>query len=129
MASSAALTTTHLPALRAALDEWREQQSLAMTFTVPAEDIPTKLSKGSTGVHKDVIVGFRTRPPLEHEAEDKFKAYEGKEDGPQEDESAEHGPAKFCPGITASKAEPGEFVAHVPGLKVRLCHSVTVSRH
>lgn len=129
MASSAALTTTHLPALRTALDEWRQQQPLAATFTIPTEDITTKLSKGSTGVQKDVIVGFRTRPPLEHEAEDKFKAYDGKEDTPQEGESSEQDPAKFCPGITVSKAEPGEFVAHVPGLKVYLCHSVTVSRH
>jgi kinesin family member 2/24 len=143
MASSASLTTTHLPTLRKLLDEWRERQPPAKPFVSPLLDIPAKLARenpegGAQG--KDIVVAFRTRPPLLNEAE-KFTALEGKEEDAAaaenallevEDESPQArndapddaaGPQKvdFCAGVTVKSAEPGTFVAHVPGWKVCSC--------
>ncbi|KAK0462516.1 P-loop containing nucleoside triphosphate hydrolase protein [Desarmillaria tabescens] len=72
MATSATLTTTQLPRFRRLLEEWAAKQPPATGFTPRAS--------------KDVVVAFRTRPPLPGEA-------------------------------TSKAAEPGVFVAHVPGMK------------
>lgn len=123
MASSAALTTTHLPRLRNELEEWRKKQRAPSTFVTPLSDITNRFLQERGEVRgKDVIVAFRTRPPLEHEAEEKFKAYEGKDStADTTEDSAPEEPAKveFCAGITVADAEPGTFIAHVPGYKVR----------
>ena len=90
MASSAALTTTHLPRLRAQLDEWRQKQRAASPFVTSLTDITARFPQGSSDVRgKDVIVAFRTRPPLENEAEDKFKAYDTEDAKPAPTPSAE----------------------------------------
>ncbi|CCM02975.1 uncharacterized protein FIBRA_05090 [Fibroporia radiculosa] len=127
MASSAALTTTHLPQLRAELADWRQKQPSQASFTtsLPVSSVSNTLD---TTVGKNVIVAFRTRPPLENEAETKFSVFErdlgenAPESADQEEEDlkptdvAEGQPA-FCAGISVTAAEPGEFVAHVPGWK------------
>ncbi|EKM53632.1 uncharacterized protein PHACADRAFT_186255 [Phanerochaete carnosa HHB-10118-sp] len=131
MASSAALTTTHLPTLRALLDEWSAKQPPANPFASPTQDMANRLSDEKAGeLHgKDIIVAFRTRPPLPNEAEEKFHASESKESAPVEGQGTEGGEEKgevvaeavtkveFCSGVTATSAEPGTFVAHVPGFK------------
>ncbi|KAJ7646606.1 P-loop containing nucleoside triphosphate hydrolase protein [Roridomyces roridus] len=103
MASSATLTTTHLPQLRTILDEWNAKRPTTKGFSVPLEQF-----QYAPNASKDVIVAFRTRPPLPNEAADKFHA---------EDDAPETGPVEFCAGITVTSAEPGVFVAHVPGMK------------
>ena len=84
---------------------------------------------------------------LEDEAAAKFHAYEGKEDdkgaggkdggkdekGDEENvkaavkdaqnEGGQDEKVEFCAGITVTDAEPGTFVAHVPGYKVRFSFS------
>lgn len=127
MASSAALTTTHLPTLRALLDEWSAKQPPAKPFVSPMQDIASRLAEEKAGEvrGKDIIVAFRTRPPLPNEADEKFHVPEAKEagvgdaEGEQKGETAPEAPetVEFCPGVTAANAEPGTFVAHVPGLK------------
>ncbi|KAI0347911.1 P-loop containing nucleoside triphosphate hydrolase protein [Trametopsis cervina] len=106
MASSASLTTTHLPHLREELEKWRKEQPPCTPFTTPLEDIQAQDFTGQRG--KDVNVAFRTRPPLPQEAENKFSA------AATEDDAEE---TTFCSGVTVASAEPGIFVAHVPGMK------------
>lgn len=138
MASSAALTTTHLPTLRALLDEWSQKQPPTKPFVSAVQDIATRLADDKTGEMrgKDIIVAFRTRPPLPSEAEEKFHASEGKESsaagGEGEGKAAAEVAVKveFCSGVTPTSAEPGTFVAHVPGLKVRespLAHNLKLT--
>lgn len=129
MASSAALTTTHLPRLRKELDEWRAKQPPPQAFTKTLEDIQARLDseayKNERG--KDVIVAFRTRPPLEHEADQKFKGNAATTDQDAEDTTTsgeesvqdDGGELEFCAGVSVASADPGVFVAHVPGMKVR----------
>jgi kinesin family member 2/24 len=128
MASSATLTTTQLPRLRTLLQEWEKKRPVlkgSMTIKNGSEDLNID---SSDDLHirnkqsKDVIVTFRTRPPLENEATNKFK---GNPD--QDAESVQGGgetvkelQVEFCAGISVS--EPGVFVAHVPGMKVSLCN-------
>jgi kinesin family protein 2/24 len=107
MASSATLTTTHLPQLRIILEKWNQTRTPSTGFS----DIPV-----AENASKEVIVAFRTRPPLANEATDKFQS----QDSPATDI------IEFCPGITAISAEPGVFVAHVPGMKVPIS-SLTVT--
>ncbi|KAJ6577496.1 P-loop containing nucleoside triphosphate hydrolase protein [Mycena capillaripes] len=101
MASSATLTTTHLPQLRAILDKWNQAHPASIGFP----EVPLG---GNTS--KEVIVAFRTRPPLPNEATDKFQPQSDAEDAPAER-------VEFCTGVTAISADPGIFVAHVPGMK------------
>ncbi|KAJ6488138.1 P-loop containing nucleoside triphosphate hydrolase protein [Mycena vitilis] len=85
MASSASLTTTHLPQLRTILDKWNQTRP-------PSTGFPdAHLAESSS---KEVIVTFRTRPPLPNEATDKFQAH----------------------SLDALQPE-GMFIAHVPGMK------------
>ncbi|KAJ7598750.1 P-loop containing nucleoside triphosphate hydrolase protein [Mycena floridula] len=101
MASSATLTTTHLPELRAVLDSWDGEQPPHKGFAIPWSQLdPSKATK-------DIIVAFRTRPSLPNEAAEKFKR----------DAADSDVPIEFCKGITVTSAEPGVFVAHVPGMK------------
>ena len=128
--SSAALTTTHLPQLRATLDEWREKQPAPKPFTAGRQDLATRLAdENAVGAKegKDIVVAFRTRPSLPNEAEEKFHAVEKKEEaaaaegqGTKQAEVAAEQPVKieFCSGVTAASAEPGTFICHVPGFKV-----------
>ncbi|KAJ7433736.1 P-loop containing nucleoside triphosphate hydrolase protein [Mycena latifolia] len=95
----------HLPHLRALLGKWNESRPASEGFSSevpPAED-----------ASKEVIVAFRTRAPLPNEAA-KFHADPDAKDAPGNAESAQ-----FCAGITAISADPGVFVAHVPGMKAR----------
>ncbi|KAJ7672202.1 P-loop containing nucleoside triphosphate hydrolase protein [Mycena polygramma] len=103
MASSANLTTTHLPQLRTILDKWNQTRP-------PSTDFPDTPSAESAS--KEVIVAFRTRPPLPNEATDKFQVHSQGALQPEGTESVE-----FCAGISATSALPGVFVAHVPGMK------------
>ena len=138
MASSAALTTTHLPELRTKLEEWRQKQPAPSGFKTPLTEITAHASQGNGELRgKDVIVAFRTRPPLPDEAEEKFQAYESK-GGPSSNTqvaegalegvpAAEHTKVEFCAGGTVTDAEPGTFVAHVPGYKVASLFDYTQS--
>ncbi|KAF7327984.1 Kinesin-like protein [Mycena kentingensis (nom. inval.)] len=101
MASSTALTTSNLPTIRAQIAEWNAQRPDTKDFRVALADLKPLPKEES----KDILVAFRTRPPLENEAEDKFR-------GADEDKGPE-----FCAGVTVTSAEPGEFFAHVPGMK------------
>ncbi|KAJ7352329.1 P-loop containing nucleoside triphosphate hydrolase protein [Mycena albidolilacea] len=102
MASSATLTTTHLPQLRTLLHKWNQSRPAPTGF----QNAP--LDKNTS---KEVIVAFRTRPPLPEEATDKFQTHSDPKDA-----SATQS-VEFCAGITALSADPGVFVAHVPGMK------------
>jgi kinesin family member 2/24 len=123
MASSATLTTTHLPHLRSLLREWESQQPTPKGFTTPVTE-----KYGNSDVYKqdlggnlkDVVVAFRTRPPLENEADEKFTSVG--ESGSEEGRGRGREKVDFCSGISVPSAEPGVFVAHVPGMKVRLSH-------
>ncbi|KAJ7587026.1 P-loop containing nucleoside triphosphate hydrolase protein [Mycena floridula] len=95
MASSATLTTTHLPQLRSILKEWQAEQAPSIGFRPMV----------APEIAKDVVVAFRTRPSLPNEAAEKFRAEDNSDD------------VEFCAGITVTSAEPGIFVAHVPGMK------------
>ncbi|KAJ7502496.1 P-loop containing nucleoside triphosphate hydrolase protein [Mycena galericulata] len=114
MASSATLTTTHLPILRTILDEWNQERPATKGFSVPLAEL--QHSSPSKDASKDVIVAFRTRPPLPNEAADKFHADPDAEDTPL-DAEGQIAAVEFCAGITVTSAEPGVFVAHVPGMK------------
>ncbi|KAJ7141112.1 P-loop containing nucleoside triphosphate hydrolase protein [Mycena epipterygia] len=114
MASSAILTTTHLPTLRAILDEWNQKRPATKGFSVPLAEL--QQSPPSQDASKDVIVAFRTRPPLPNEASDKFHADPDAKDASL-DAEGQAVPVEFCTGITVTSAEPGVFVAHVPGMK------------
>ncbi|KAK7022292.1 kinesin-like protein [Favolaschia claudopus] len=113
MATSATLTTTHLSTFRNILDEWH-QNRLKTTptkgFLVPFEELQQSSKKDAL---KDVIVAFRTRPPLPNEAAEKFHA----EPDAQDAAETVAAPVEFCSGITVTSAEPGVFFAHVPGMK------------
>lgn len=128
--SSATLTTTHLPQLRATLDEWHEKQPAPKPFTSPMQDFASRLSDdNAVGVKqgKDIVVAFRTRPPLPNEAEEKFHASESKEEATSEGQTtAELSKVEFCSGVTAVSAEPGTFVCHVPGFKVRTVKQISI---
>ncbi|KAJ7122056.1 P-loop containing nucleoside triphosphate hydrolase protein [Mycena crocata] len=114
MASSATLTTTHLPTLRKILDEWNFKRPATKAFSVPLADL--QQSPPDKDASKDVIVAFRTRPPLLNEAAEKFHADPDAKDAP-EDTNDQPAVVEFCAGITVTSAEPGVFVAHVPGMK------------
>jgi len=131
MASSAALTTTHLPRLRTLLHDW-EQKQLALKGQQrtgsedlngsSADGLQFTLGDNGSKLSKDVIVAFRTRPPLKNEAADKFKG------NPDQDAESGEGGAEtvkelgieFCAGISVPNSEAGVFIAHVPGMKVGL---------
>ncbi|KAF7330226.1 Kinesin-like protein [Mycena venus] len=102
MASSATLTTTHLPHLRTILNKWNETRPPSSGFS----DAPS-----TENASKEVIVAFRTRPPPPNEATDKFQPHLDAKDA----SAAET--VEFCAGITAISAVPGVFVTHVPGMK------------
>ncbi|KAJ6538777.1 P-loop containing nucleoside triphosphate hydrolase protein [Mycena vulgaris] len=114
MASSATLTTTHLPTLRTILDEWNQKRPAAKGFPVSLAEL--QQSPPSKDASKDVIVAFRTRPSLLNEAADKFHADPDAKDAVV-DEAGQAAPVEFCAGITVASAEPGVFFAHVPGMK------------
>ncbi|KAJ7820427.1 P-loop containing nucleoside triphosphate hydrolase protein [Mycena leptocephala] len=63
-----------------------------------------------------MIVAFRTRPPLLNEAADKFHANPDAKEA-LVDAEGQTAAVEFCAGITLTSAEPGVFVAHVPGMK------------
>lgn len=114
--SSAALTTAQLPRLRALLADWHATQPAPNPFDRSLDSIQTRfaqnLGEGKLNDDaKDIVVAFRTRPPLENEAATKFA-----QDGADPD--ADAATAEFCAGITLTSAEPGMFVAHTPGMKV-----------
>jgi kinesin family member 2/24 len=133
MASSAALTTTHLPRLRTLLQEWEQKQPALKGFVTPIKNGSEDLNDSADGLQitlgdngskqsKDVIVAFRTRPPLENEAANKFKGNpdQDAESGAGGAETVKELGIEFCAGISLPNSEAGVFVAHVPGMKVSL---------
>ncbi|TFK50819.1 P-loop containing nucleoside triphosphate hydrolase protein [Heliocybe sulcata] len=120
-AASATSITSNLPLFRSLLSDWSAKQPPPKGFTTTTEEISEvfdkRLSDKASGLYetgKDVLVTFRTRPPLEDEAAEKFKAVVDSEEG-QEVQVQEK--VEFCEGITLASAEPGVFVAHVPSVK------------
>ncbi|KAJ7273760.1 P-loop containing nucleoside triphosphate hydrolase protein [Mycena rebaudengoi] len=112
MASSATLTTSNLPHFRSILEEWDAKKPAFKDFEVPVEKIQG--SATSKDASKDVVVAFRTRPPLPNEASDKFH----RDDIDLDAETDGDAPTvEFCSGISVTSAEPGTFVAHLPGMK------------
>lgn len=120
MSSSAAHTTANLPLFRNLITEWELNQPPVRGFSTDAS--------ASQREGKDVIVAFRTRPPLENEARNKFEGdaklkfedeMNGVVDGVAGSEANTPIVVDFCPGISVRNAEPGLVVAHVPGMKVR----------
>lgn len=117
MASSGALTTSHLPHLRSILDEWKKGQPSPKGFATSVADLTTMVQSKANA--KDVVVAFRTRPPLPGEAATKFNVEDATGFGGPDPSDENKAPSvEFCPGITVTSAEPGVFVAHVPGMKV-----------
>ncbi|KAJ6456387.1 P-loop containing nucleoside triphosphate hydrolase protein [Mycena sanguinolenta] len=117
MATSATFTTTHLSTFRTILDEWNQNRlktAATKGFLVPFAEL--QQSPPNKDALKDVIVAFRTRPPLPDEAAYKFHVDPDAKDAPV-DEEGQVPVVEYCPGITLSSAEPGVFVAHVPGMK------------
>jgi kinesin family member 2/24 len=115
--ASAALTTTHLPTLRAQVTEWTAKQPARKGFTsaMPADGAHTD----GTPEGKDVIVALRTRPPLAEETSRFIVPNADAEDVVAEGaEDATPTELEFCSGISVPSAEPGVFVAHVPAMKV-----------
>jgi kinesin family member 2/24 len=111
MASSATHTTANLSFYRNLISQW--EANVPKASQVHESNFP---STGSMRDGKEVIVAFRTRPPLEGEADSKF--------GIKHDLSTEEKPehVEFCPGVGVQSSEPGVMVAHwhVPGQKVRV---------
>jgi kinesin family member 2/24 len=130
--SSAALTTVQLPRLRALLADWEKKQAPAKPFSTSQQDIQARFNEtlvsgvaaSDDAESKDVIVAFRTRPPLENEAATKFGvAAEGDNSSTENADNGSSGMVEFCAGITLASAEPGVFVAHTPSMKVcRACN-------
>ncbi|CAK5281145.1 unnamed protein product [Mycena citricolor] len=123
--ASATFTTTLLPRFRALVEEWTAKHPSSAGFTVPLSDLR---STTSATANKDVVVAFRTRPPLPNEAAEQFQAaaeghsYEANSEERQRRAGEEVAktqlePVEFCAGITVTSAEPGVFTAHVPGMK------------
>ena len=115
MASSAALTTTHLPALRKFLHEWQAKQPVPTDFASFVDGA----ARGEGTLDKDVLVCFRTRPPLPDEVKSKFTASV---------ERTSDLEVEFCAGISVPSAEPGRFIAHIPGMKVSF-QSIGIDRY
>ncbi|KZT03926.1 P-loop containing nucleoside triphosphate hydrolase protein [Laetiporus sulphureus 93-53] len=129
-ASIAALKASSLPDLQAKVVGWRQKQQPDPGFKTSLTDISNQLTSGNVLDEvegKDVYVAFRTRPPLENEFQANFATLESEDEENAEDPtrwsdkgSESHAPEKFtifCPGVTLTSSEPGEFVAHVPGWK------------
>jgi kinesin family protein 2/24 len=118
MSSSAALTTSHLPRLRTLLQEWKQKQPPPKGFvtSISINSLADRMDNGNTQ-SKDMIVAFRTRPPLENEATEKFQINSDQEGNTSEANIGKDSEVKFCAGISVPSAEPGVFVAHVPGMK------------
>ncbi|KAI0087128.1 P-loop containing nucleoside triphosphate hydrolase protein [Irpex rosettiformis] len=105
MASSAALTTTHLPRLRKELEQWRAKQSPALSCSSPLQDIYARLD---------------AKDSIEEQGKDKRKKFQASASASVEDDPEkldQRQKIKFCPGISLASGEPGVFVAHVPGMK------------
>lgn len=143
--ASALLTTSNLPRFRKMIVDWEAKQTPPTGFSTPLSSLGLSSLESAAGIaqgsdsgmiqgreSKEVLVAFRTRPPLPGEAEEKFQAlesmvYKGAPLGEvaaaqrkqREEEEAELAKIKFCPGLTVRSAEPGVVVAHVPAMKVR----------
>ncbi|KAJ7483319.1 P-loop containing nucleoside triphosphate hydrolase protein [Mycena latifolia] len=99
MVSSAILTTTYLLTLRIFFEDWDQKRPVAKGFPMTLGELHQTLP--SRDASKDVILAFRTRPPLLNETAEKIHAYPDATDGEAQ----------------AALAEPGIFVTHVPGMK------------
>lgn len=142
--ASALLTTSNLPRFRKMIVDWEAKQTPPTGFSTPLSSLglsslesAADIAQGSdSGMvqgreSKEVLVAFRTRPPLPGEAEEKFQSlesmvYKGAPLGEvaaakrkqRDEEEAELAKIKFCPGLTVRSAEPGVVIAHVPAMKV-----------
>lgn len=141
MASSATNTTSNLARFRSLIAEWETKQPPPRVFSsaTAGADVPStgEPLAGSQREGKDVVVAFRTRPPLPREAEEKFiadpnrvfmddKSAQEKGDGANVNLLVEREvlAVEFCPGISVRSADPGVMVVNVPGMKVSLQLSV-----
>jgi kinesin family member 2/24 len=125
MSLSAQKATTNISFFYNLVSEWESSNSVTSSSELFPRPPPTA---GGEREGKDVIVAFRTRPPLDREFArfDQEKAavevQDGKDDGeekkelPQVDEKLLK--ESYRPGISTVSAEPGVMVAHVPGMKV-----------
>lgn len=131
--ASALVTTSNLARFRSLIEGWEAKQPPVKEFSTPLDAILSSSSPDAFNTpedannaslitgrdSKEVLVAFRTRPPLPGEAEEKFKAMEefvyrggGRKVEKEDLEVA------FCPGLTVRSADPGVVVAHVPYMKV-----------
>ncbi|KDQ13304.1 hypothetical protein BOTBODRAFT_160588 [Botryobasidium botryosum FD-172 SS1] len=136
MASSAAHTTANLPLFRRLVSEWEAASQASQPTSQSGKIEPSRDDSFARRSGKDILVAFRTRPPLPEEARCKFTADENiyansrmnEEVGPQATGAvaAEGGTseapepdldAEFCPGISVPPGVDGKMVAHVPGMK------------
>lgn len=123
MSLSAQKATTNISFFYNLVAEWESSNSVTASSQLFTRPPP---APGGEREGKDVIVAFRTRPPLDREFArfDKEKAEvgvqaevdDGKEAAPQVDEKLLK--EAYKPGISVISAEPGVMVAHVPGMKV-----------
>ncbi|EJD50162.1 P-loop containing nucleoside triphosphate hydrolase protein [Auricularia subglabra TFB-10046 SS5] len=101
MALSVRQTSAALPILRGLLAEWKQERvsDTDLDDFGPIED-------------KDVIVAFRTRPPLEGET----AVFDPSQvaDEQDEDSTPEAPTAEFLAGVTVTSARPGVMYTHVP---------------
>lgn len=97
---------------RALLTQWESTQPSARGFE-------SSVDTASRREDKDVIVAFRTRPPLEREL---TRFEDERPPSPDADASVSEPVTidNFKPGIAVTSAEPGVMVAHVPGMKVHI---------
>ncbi|KAH7105093.1 P-loop containing nucleoside triphosphate hydrolase protein [Auriculariales sp. MPI-PUGE-AT-0066] len=103
MALSVQRTTSAIPALRLLLDEWDVDQAKLEVSNGTGPDTSLALLKD-----KDVVVAFRTRPPLA----DETRMFEGEVEDPEQPSKQ----AEFLRGVTVRTFQPVSFVAHVPSV-------------
>ncbi|KZT41875.1 P-loop containing nucleoside triphosphate hydrolase protein [Sistotremastrum suecicum HHB10207 ss-3] len=94
---------------RALLTQWENTQP-------PARGFESSVDTASRREDKDVIVAFRTRPPLERELI-RFESEKSPASDAESDVSEPVTVENFKAGINVISAEPGVMVAHVPGMK------------
>lgn len=97
---------------RALLTQWESTQP-------PARGFESSVDTASRREDKDVIVAFRTRPPLERELI-RFESEKSPASDAESDVSEPVTVENFKAGINVISAEPGVMVAHVPGMKVHI---------
>src|ERR1700761_1347018 len=127
MSLSAQQTTAKLSFFHKLVAEWETKNANTSGFAEEGDVV------GGERDGKDVVVAFRTRPPLDQEFErfEREKAEVEVPSGSEEGATAGGGQSKeegslkdtYRSGISVVSAQPGVMVAHVPGMKVCLDRS------